>query len=239
VINLEYKKIKSRKIYEEVADVLLEMIKRGDLKPGDRLDSVQQLAEHFQVGRSAIREALSALRAMGLLEMKQGEGTYIREFDPNTVTLQLSTALLMKKQDIDHLVEVRKILEVGAVASAAINRTEEDLNKMLTALEQMKNSFGNEEEGDKADLFFHMAIANASQNPILISLMNNVAGLMVETMRETRRLWFFSKLATSEGLYQEHLQIFEAIKQKDDVRAQSLMLTHLNNVENFLSKVVK
>ncbi len=79
---MEYKRIKPKKIYEEVAETLLENIKEGSLKPGDRLDSVQQLAENFQVGRSAIREALSALRAMGLLEMKQGKAHLYESLTP-------------------------------------------------------------------------------------------------------------------------------------------------------------
>ncbi|MDP4087292.1 MAG: GntR family transcriptional regulator, partial [Bacillota bacterium] len=67
---MNYKKIKPKKLYEEVAEVIYEMIRTGELKPGQKLDSVQQLAENFQVGRSAIREALTSLRAMGLVEMR-------------------------------------------------------------------------------------------------------------------------------------------------------------------------
>ncbi|MDR6997848.1 DNA-binding FadR family transcriptional regulator [Neobacillus niacini] len=78
---MNYKKIKPKKIYEEVAEAIQDMIRTGKIKPGDKLDSVQQLAENFQVGRSAIREALTSLRAMGLVEMKQGEGTYVRLFE--------------------------------------------------------------------------------------------------------------------------------------------------------------
>lgn len=74
------------------------MIKTGQLKPGDKLDSVQALSESFQVSRSAVREALSALKAMGLVEMKQGEGTYLKEFEPDQISQPLSAALLMKKK---------------------------------------------------------------------------------------------------------------------------------------------
>ena len=84
---MKYKKIKPKKIYEEVAEAIYEMIRSGQVKPGEKLDSVQQLAENFQVGRSAIREALTSLRAMGLVEMKQGEGTYVNEFETNQITL--------------------------------------------------------------------------------------------------------------------------------------------------------
>ncbi len=129
MIALKYKQIKTKKIYEEVADALLEKIKAGELKPGEKLDSVQALSESFQVSRSAVREALSALKAMGLVDMKQGEGTYIREFEPSHVSQPLSSALLMKKEDVKQLLEVRKLLELGVAAMAAEKRTEDDLQK--------------------------------------------------------------------------------------------------------------
>ncbi|MDF2903988.1 MAG: GntR family transcriptional regulator, partial [Bacillus sp. (in: firmicutes)] len=108
---MKYRQIKQTKIYEEVADAVHDKIKSGELKPGDKLDSVQQLAENFCVSRSAVREALTALKAMGLIEMKQGEGTYIREFEPTLISSPLTSAILMNEDDVRNLVEVRKILE--------------------------------------------------------------------------------------------------------------------------------
>ncbi|KAB2496280.1 FadR/GntR family transcriptional regulator [Priestia endophytica] len=231
---MEYKKIKPRKIYEQVAEELLLNIKNGDLKPGDKLDSVWQLAENFQVGRSAIREALSALRAMGLIEMRQGEGTFVREFDPSMISLPITTAVLMKKEDIENLLEVRKVLEVGASGAAASKRTEEDLINMKNILEKMMNSVGDEELGEKADFQFHLAVAKASQNPLLVGLMNNVGEMMLQSMRETRRVWLYSKETTSQRLYDEHMQIYKAIEAMDVRRAQDLMISHLMSVEAVL-----
>ncbi|SDZ67569.1 GntR family transcriptional regulator, transcriptional repressor for pyruvate dehydrogenase complex [Evansella caseinilytica] len=233
---MEYKKIRTRKIYEEVTESLVEMIKRGDFHPGDKLDSVQQLAENFQVGRSAIREALSALRAMGLVEMRQGEGTYIKEFDPQLLTLPVNAAFLMKVDDVKNLLEVRKILEVGAAYTAARKRTDKDVESIEKILAEMEHIVGNEELGEKADFEFHMAIAKASKNTLLMSLMSNVSEMMVITMRETRRLWLYSEQTTWERLYQEHKLIFEAIKKQDGALAQQRMLDHLVEVENVLMK---
>lgn len=120
------------------------MIKNGTLKPGDKLLPVHQLAEQFQVGRSAVREALSALRAMGLIEMKQGEGTYVKNFDSSSLTKSLNNRLLMKKEDILNLLEVRKVLEVGAVRAAAAKRTEDNLQNMKHWLDEMAKSVGDE-----------------------------------------------------------------------------------------------
>jgi GntR family transcriptional regulator, transcriptional repressor for pyruvate dehydrogenase complex len=231
-----YKKIKPKKIYEAVAEAIYEMIRSGQLKSGDKLDSVQQLAENFQVGRSAIREALTSLRAMGLVEMKQGEGTYVQEFEKDQITFPLSTAILMNKEDIAQLLEVRKIIEIGTAAAAAKKRTSQHLTMIEMALEEMKSAQGDETLGEKADLQFHFALAAAAQNPLLLSLMNHVSGLMGETMKETRRVWLFSKQTTVERLYNEHKDIYEAIKEQDEEKASKFMLVHLENVEAILQK---
>ncbi|WP_255726768.1 FadR/GntR family transcriptional regulator [Sporosarcina sp. ACRSM] len=234
---MQYKQIKPKKIYEEVAEALHEMIRTGQLKPGDKLESVQQLAENFQVSRSATREALSALKAMGLVEMKQGEGTFVKQFEAEQLIFPLSTAILMNKQDISHLLEVRKIIETGTAASAANNRNTEDLAIMAEALEEMKQAGTSDEElGEKADLKFHLALSAASRNPILSTLLDQVSELMVETMKETRRIWFFSKQTTIEKLYQEHLKIYQAIVEKDEEKARKAMMSHIENVENILKK---
>lgn len=235
---MQYKKIKPKKIYEEVAEAIHGMIRTGQLNPGDKLDSVQQLAENFQVGRSAIREALTALRAMGLIEIRQGEGTYVREFETSQISFPLSTAILMNPEDTAHLLEVRKILEAGTVFSAAEKRTDIQLKAMEDALEEMKRANGNEELGEKADLQFHLAIAESSQNPLLISLMNHVSGLMGETMKETRRLWLYSKQTTTDRLHDEHYAIYQAIKEQDAETARSLMLSHIESVEDILLKYI-
>jgi len=233
---LKYKKIKPKKIYEEVAETLHEMIRSGQLKPGDRLDSVQQLAENFQVGRSAIREALSALKAMGLVEIKQGEGTFVKGFEPNQIIFPLSTAILMNKEDVLHLLEVRKIIEVGTAASAARNRTESDLLEMSQVLEEMRLAKGDEELGEKADLLFHLSLSEATHNPILCNLLGQVSEAMEETMKETRRLWIFSKQITVEMLYHQHVEIYNAVVEQDEDKAMKAMLSHLENVESILAK---
>lgn len=233
---MKYKQIKPKKIYEEVAEAIHEMIRIGQIKPGDKLESVQQLAENFQVGRSAIREALSALRAMGLVEMKQGEGTFVKGFEANKIVFPLSTAILMNKEDVRHLLEVRTIIEAGTAALAAENRTNEDIESMFKVLEEMKQTIGNGELGEKTDYKFHLEIAAASHNPMLAKLLEQVSDLMIATQRETRRLWLFSKQTTSEKLYQEHLDIFNAIVVQDGEKSRKAMLTHLDNVEKILEK---
>ncbi|GLF88895.1 HTH-type transcriptional regulator LutR [Bacillus safensis] len=236
---MKYKQIKTKKIYEEIADALIESIRTGELLPGEKLDSVQALSESFQVSRSAVREALSALKAIGLIEMKQGEGTYVKQFDPEQLTINLSSAFLMKQHDVTQLLEVRAIIETGAVKKAALLRTDDDLHQLREALEQMKLAEAHEEIGEEADLTFHLALAKASKNDLLKALMNQVSALLVETMRETRKVVLFSKKASIRQLYKEHEQIYRAVEARQPEEAERAMLIHLENVEKLLSDVLQ
>jgi len=237
VIQLEYKSIKPKKIYEEVSEAILGMIKNGTLKPGDKLLPVHQLAEQFQVGRSAVREALSALRAMGLIEMKQGEGTYVKNFTASSLTSSLNSTLLMKQEDIVNLFEVRKVLEVGVVGAAALKRTEENIHNMKHWLDEMQKGIGDEQAGEKADFHFHMVIAEASHNNILLELMNHVSEMIAEAIGETRRIILYGEQTTAERLLEEHRKIYEAVLENDVEAAQQAMQNHLTNVEYMVTGI--
>ncbi|MGE7917124.1 FadR/GntR family transcriptional regulator [Lysinibacillus xylanilyticus] len=91
------------------------------------------------------------------------------------------------------MLEVRKIFEVGAAASAPIHHTEEDIKSMMQILDEMKQVQEDDELGEKLDFQFHVAISSASQNPLLATILNQVSNVMTETMKETRRIWLYSK----------------------------------------------
>ncbi|MFJ7737382.1 FadR/GntR family transcriptional regulator [Lysinibacillus sp. NPDC097287] len=236
---MNYKKITRKKIYEEVADIILEMIKSGQLKPGDQLDSVQELANNFQVGRSAIREALTSLRAMGLIEMRQGEGTFVKTFTPENLTYPIQNAMLMTKKNIEELLEVRLILEAAIVANAAKKRTMEDLDEMRLHLEKMIAHTENSELGEREDLAFHLAIAKAADNVLLSTLMQHVSDLMTEAMRETRRICLYDEKQTLAQLNEQHQLIYRQIEAQDVAAAEQAMKSHLLFVEDVLAKHMK
>lgn len=231
---MKFSKVKTKKISEEVCEILHEKIRTGQYKPGDRLDSVDHLAEQLQVSRSAVREAMAALKAMGLIEIKQGSGTFVTDIPQQKLDFPLSTAILTHKENIPHLLELRKVIEVGTARSAAQHRTQEDIEILEGILNKMKKVQGDGELGEKVDWEFHFAIANASHNPFLPNLFNQVSGLTIELMKETRRIWLFSKKTTSEQLFDEHMQIFLAIKQQNPELAEMAMYSHLSNVEKIL-----
>jgi len=234
---MKNRRIQAKKIYEEVAESLIEMIKTGELKPGDRLESVEQFAESFDVSRSAVREALSGIRAMGLIEMRQGEGTFVTNFDATNFSLPVTAGLLMRMEDVKELYEVRKFLEVGAASSAAIHHQVGDLIPLENAIEEMKRAKSSGEIGEEGDMRFHLAVAQATHNKILISLMQSVSKIMISVLRKTREALIDSN-KNPDSLIQEHQLIYEAIKNRQPVEAQKYMLAHLRNVEKTLENYV-
>lgn len=223
------KHVKPKKIYEIVAEDLMAMIKGGEVKPGDRLSSVQQLAEDFNVGRSAIREALSALKAMGYIEIRQGEGTFVKKVDFDAATYMAPQ--ILQKKDIRQLFEIRKFNETGAASLAAENRTAEDIVILENILSRMKKFEKDGDFGEKADIKFHMAIVKATKNEMLYRLMTTVSEKMQESMREARQLFLYSNEEKMKQLYDEHYAIFLAIKNKDSKLAYQKMLEHIVGVE--------
>jgi GntR family transcriptional regulator, transcriptional repressor for pyruvate dehydrogenase complex len=233
---VELKPIKTRKIYEEIVEQIRELVARGELKPGDRLPSERDLVERLQVSRASIREALSALEMMGLLEVRSGEGTYVRKLGSESVVAPLAWMITMEKGTVLELLEVRKILEVQAVGLAALHADELDLKELSEALDDMRNDLSNTSSGgEQADLRFHFAITRATKNKILVRLMDTISDLMQHVLKTSRCKLYQGKY-TPSLLFQEHIVIYEAIKQKDSKRASDLMLRHLTGVEEEIIK---
>jgi GntR family transcriptional repressor for pyruvate dehydrogenase complex len=231
---MEITRISSRKIYEEIARQIKEQILNGTLKPGDKLPSTRELSERFQVGRSTVREALSALKAMGLLEIHQGEGSYVRRVEPSDVELPQLDALLMSRETILELLEARKSLEVSNAGLAAEKRTEADLAAFQAVLASMEANLGNEAEGEKADMLFHLTLARATHNSIMVRLLETISSQMELAIRETRRLQMYASKSVSAQLLSEHRDIYAAILAQNPEQAQDKMKQHLFHVERVL-----
>ena len=226
----EVQKVQSRKMYEDVVEQLKEIISNGNLKPGDKLPSVRELSQSFNVGQSTIREALSVLKTVGLIETRQGEGTFIRHFDPSILNQSIPDYLLVSKEDIIDLLDVRKMLERGSVALAAQRRTDEDLKKIKNVITQMESDLTSDTFGEEADWAFHFAIAEASCNKILISLMEQLSTTMRKALKASR-----SRLYTTPGmperLLAEHRNIYQAIQEQHVTKAEERMIAHLVGVQ--------
>lgn len=229
------KPIKTQKIYEQIVDQIAQLVAEGQLKPGDRLPSERELVERFKVSRASIREAISALEMMGLIEVRSGEGTYIRQVNIDSVVAPLAWMLFIEKDTDLELYEARKILEVQAAGLAAERAEEDEINEMFEALEVMRLDLESHRLGEEADHLFHYTIAKATHNKILFRLMNTISDTMKKTLQSSRSK-LYEDQTTPESLYKEHYSLYEAIKNHDAESAQKLMLNHLVGVENRLAK---
>lgn len=221
-------KISNTKIYEQIADILLESIKSGEYQVGDKLPSIQKLGQQYGVSVASVREALNALRTIGIIEMKQGYGTFIKQIEPTFFELGDKFTSL---DQITELLELREIVESATVEKAAIHRNEADLVSLKKALDEMGEAVTDGTSGEKADLQFHLSIARAAKNSLLVELLNNISELMQDSMEETRKIFIYSKQKTMNKLHEEHVIIYNAIVEQNATNAVKAMESHLFEVK--------
>jgi|tagenome__1003787_1003787.scaffolds.fasta_scaffold20961162_2 GntR family transcriptional repressor for pyruvate dehydrogenase complex len=227
---MEPLKITTVRIYEKIADHIKQQILDGKLKPGDKLPSDKELCQHYSVGRSTIREALSALKIMGLIESRQGEGSTICKVDPEDVRMPDFSGFLLSDQTILELMEARKLLEISNVEVAASKRTDQDLIKFKQIINKMQVNLLNEEESEKEDMLFHHTIAEATHNTIMVKLLDTISEQMEKSMREIRRIGFMNP-TSAKRLLLEHKSIYQAIEEQDVEKAHQSMKNHLEHFE--------
>jgi len=226
---LAFQPIKTKKIYEEIVEQLKAMITRGELKPGDRLPSERDMAESLGVSRASVREALTTLEAIGILEIKSGEGTFVKQTSQAETFAPLTLLLEVEHTSVDQMMEVRRVLESEMAALAADRATPENLQKIEELLDLMKAA-RSIQEAVEADLRFHFAIAVATQNTILLRLMNTIADLMHHTFRSDREK-IYTDVQMSRQIIAQHETIYLAIKDHNPQLARDKMLKHINYIE--------
>lgn len=221
-----------------VADSIRERIVSGELPPGAKLPSVASLAKSFQVGLSTIREALSALKATGWLDIRHGSGTYVAaELPREQPALPVDPFYLA--ESFRDLLEARQYIESGSAALAAARRTDADLASLSLILERMERALGDEAESEAADIAFHLRIAEASGNALFLSMLQSLTERLQEHMKNSRRLWLFAERSSGEQLLAEHRSILDAIRDGDAAAASSRMMRHLEKVARTLQRLMK
>lgn len=231
-----FKPVKTKKVYEEVIEQIKQLIVIGELQPGDKLLSERELSEKLNVSRASIREAFSALEIMGIITIRPGEGSFVRQVSFEGMLEPLSFLLHVNIDDAINLLEVRKTLEVEIAALAATRATPEDIEDMRKALDRMIDEVNDGEVGDKADAEFHFSVLKAAHNPILIKLMGAVSDLMNSTYRFSRQK-IFMEHNMQKILYDSHCSIFQAIEHKKPNLARKMMGKHLTMVEESLGQL--
>ncbi|MDR6551955.1 FadR/GntR family transcriptional regulator [Paenibacillus qinlingensis] len=235
---MEVTKLQKQNHYDEIAQQIKEMIVQGQLKMGDKLPSTKELSERFGVGRSTMREALSALKAMGLIEIRQGGASRVIRDAPSEVTLPEWTSLRMNRTTLLELMEVRQSLEISIASIAARKRTPEDLAQLQRIMQDMGSSVGNDAEGERTDLGFHQLLVQATHNSIMEQTFESIRNAMEMMIRDIRRAELYANQEVAVKLLKEHKVIYEAIVSGDPVLASAAMREHLEHVESILIKYI-
>lgn len=233
---MDIQPIKNKRTTQIILEQIKKLIINGQLAPGDRLLTEHELAERFQVSRTSVREALAALSLTGILEIRQGEGIFVKTSPSNAVIEPLSFILLLEKGKLQNILEVRKALEVEAAGLAAMRRDEEDLAALKELISQMEEDLPEAKRSEELDLKFHLALAKASKNPLLDRLMNTVQEIMGQTLQVTRALWLSATEGTTYRLFEDHRDIYEMILEQNTEKARELTYEHLQKVELELVK---
>lgn len=223
-----YKTIQASRLYEKIVQQVEELILNGQLKPGDQLPSERELAQQFGVSRTAVREAIKALREKGLVEAYLGKGTFIT--NATSQAIRQSLGLMMRigqPGNMTQLEEVREILEPDIAALAAARADEQLLATLREAIAVMDRSQRDPEAYIEADLDFHLSLAEAVDNPIILSLLDSI----VELLREQRLKIFRVEGGPARGQY-HHKRILEAVERRNPEAAREAMRAHLQQVRS-------
>ena len=221
-----YKVIQSSRLYEQIVQQIEESISGGKLKVGDQLPAERDLAQRFGVSRTAVREAVKALSEKGLVEALPGRGTFITNGTSNGIRQSLDRLVKNgQPEGFMYLVEVREILEPEIAALAATRASDEDLAAMREVVAIMDTARHDPDAFIEADLDFHLALAEAAANPLILSLIDSIVGIL----REQRMGIFRVEGGPERGQY-HHKRILDAIEHRDAQGAREAMRAHLGQV---------
>lgn len=220
--------LRAPKLGDRVYEQIVERIVAGTLAEGDRLPSEHEFCRMFEVSRPVVREALARLRADGIIESRQGSGSYVRR-RPVRDLLQYGSAGNVAQ--LLRCFEFRLAIEGDAAALAAVRRSTADLRAIRKAHDLCNDAANKGRLGKKEDLEFHMAIARASGNELFPETMELLQDDVQKGMDMARSLTKQEKKERISILRQEHGAVLAAIEDKDPDRARVAMRAHIGNAQ--------
>lgn len=229
--------IKRTKLYEEIVEEIVEMIKTNNMQAGDKLDSVKDLASRFAVSTTPVREALGALEAGGIIEVKHGSGIFIKDVNEK-MTNSITLKLLAEKDNLLNILELRRGLEIEGAFLAAKRATDDDIAKLQNIFVELNEEIMAKGVAANYDLEFHSSIIKATHNPVFINVYDTVTNIFYEGLKSTHEI-FSKTLGPRLIILDEHELIFNYIKDKNPEAAQLAMRRHLDNAENRLKGLSK
>jgi len=230
-------RIVRKSITEQVVDYIIEAIRKGYYKSGDRLPSQDELAKELEVSMVSIREAMVSLQCMGIVNIKQGDGTFVNENInlENIVvcTVKNALSLINYKNSLLYLLELRRIIEQHTVELAITRINKEELF-ILKEINIKMRECKDEESFLNCDLEFHLEIARLSKNPLLFHLLETIRHSFWRELLEVLKI-----PGLKEKAVEYHSLIYKAIESKNRKTALKLMLEHLGEPEKIMLKKEK
>lgn len=211
---------------DQVVTQVREMIRSGELRPGDRLPAERELARLLGISRPSLRAGLRSLSAMGVLKSRHGSGTFIADGPPALESEPLSILAALHGFTTGEMFEARRLLEVTLAGLAAERRTDEHLAAMAEECTEMYASVESPHQYLVHDIRFHRAVAAASGNPILVALMEMVTAVLYDQRRDT-----VERARDFKEALELHRRIYRAIRSSDSDEARRAMSEHLVRAE--------
>lgn len=208
--------IKNDSVVKMVMDRIKEAIINKELKPGDKLPPVMQISDNFGVGVSSVREAVKMLQAIGVVEPKQGEGTYIRESISDESINPLIFQMILENGKNDDLLELRMMFETAYTIIAMRDATQEDYQAMEAAIENQSKMISLHNFTADDDICFHRAVLRATHNPYIIKIGETILQLIKATFMQ-------NKHGKPEFALYDHRKIYNAIRQKDERNLRNVL----------------
>lgn len=214
-----------------VTGQMKEMIITGVYKPGEKLPNEASLCEKFEVSRITVREAMKRLSMMGLLDICQGKGTFVKPIDLSLFMKPLYQLIDFEEVNIEAIFDARGFIESGTVSMAASKRTKEDIIQLEQILEGLKAALAVENINDIRyyDSLFHLEVAKCARNPIMQACLE-----AVDEINKTCAVRLRKSLLLLDDCYEEHYRIYKAIKEQDVEEAIAAMRDHTINSKNML-----
>ena len=230
-----------KSISNQIFDYIIDEIKFGNLKPGDKLPGERDLAESLGVSRVPLREAIRSLSLMGVLKTRHGEGTFVNHYTPDILAKAMNVYMLLDKHLALELMEVRKIMEAEAAKLASQNATRDDIKKIKEVIQEREEIINGEKITNKEqqllyelDRKFHQIIAESTHNSVFTSFIKTIKITLKIQQQEASQSPEMPKKSNNA-----HKKILEAIIERDAEKASKVMYEHLEEVEEIIKINVK
>ncbi|MDL2318147.1 FadR family transcriptional regulator [Eubacteriales bacterium OttesenSCG-928-A19] len=207
----------NRSLVDRIIDRITEALIRNELSPGDRMPTENELVISLGVGKSSVREAIKILQAMGVVEVRRGEGTFVAQSAPSLGINPMLYQLLLDQGSLEDIFALREVFEPGYTQLAMRNATKEDLQRIEQALVRFEGLVAENAQSGEDDTLFHIAILEATHNPYVIRVGRMILKLLTGSVGR-------SVVIVPQQAVSDHRKIYDAFIAKDEAALHRAVL---------------